>query len=118
MKIGGAVAGDGGEPTGELGDFAERGETRKGLEENVVDKVVDVGVRNAREKDAMDHAGVTGIQETEGGAIALLGGADEGVVGGVVVGSSVHCYETGGGRMEFKESRHVVSIEMKELLLG
>jgi hypothetical protein len=84
VKVGSAVAGDGGEPAGEFGDFAEGGEAREGLEENVMDEIVDVGVGNAREKDAVDHTGVTRVEEAEGRAIALLGGAYEGVVGAMV----------------------------------
>ena len=37
MKIGGAIAGDGGEPAGELRNFAERGEARESLEEDVLE---------------------------------------------------------------------------------
>ena len=85
MKVRGAIAGDGGEPAGEFGDFAERREAREGLEENVLDEVVDVGMGNAGEKDAVDHAGVAGIEKAEGRAVALLGGADEGVVGATVL---------------------------------
>ncbi len=73
-----------GEPAGEFGDFAERGEAREGLQENVLDEIVDVGMGHAGEKDAVDHAGVAGVEKTEGGTIALLGGADEGVVGAAV----------------------------------
>jgi len=83
MKIDGAIAGDGGEPAGELGDFAERGQARESLEEDVLEKVVDVGVRDAGEKNAVDHTGVARVEESEGGTIALLGGADEGVVGSI-----------------------------------
>jgi hypothetical protein len=115
VKVRGAIASDGGEPAGEFGDFAERGETREGSEKNVLDEVVDVGVRDAGEKDAVDHAGVTGVKKTEGGTIALLGGADEGVVGAAVLLRSVHSRETGAGRMEFKECRHVASMEMKSV---
>ena len=50
VEVGSAVAGDGGEPTGEFGYFAEGGEAREGLEENVMDEVVDVGMGNARER--------------------------------------------------------------------
>ena len=118
MKIGGAIAGDGGEPARKLGDLAERGEVREGLEKNVLDEVVDVRVVDAGKQDAVDHAGVAGVEETECGAIALLSGANEGVVGAIVIGGSVHGRETGGERAEFEGRRHVVSIEMKKLLLG
>ena len=83
MKIGGAIAGDGGEPTGELGNFAKGRQARESLEEDVLEEVVDVGVRDAGEKDAVDHASIARVEETEGRAIALLGGADDGVVGGI-----------------------------------
>jgi hypothetical protein len=118
MKIGGAIARDGGEPAGKFGGFAQRSETRKGLEENVLHEVVYVGVGNAGEKNAVDHAGIAGIQEAKGGAIALLGRADEGVVGAVVSRTSDHGRESRVRRMEFKKCRHVVSIEMKKRLLG
>ena len=90
MKVDGAVAGDRSEPTRKFGYFAERDEPREGLKENVLEEVVDVGVRNAREQNAMDHAGVAGIENAEGGAIALLCGPDEGVVGGVDVRRGGH----------------------------
>ncbi len=83
MKIGGAIAGDGGEPTGKLGNFAERRKARESLEEDVLEEVVDVGVGDAGEKDAVDHAGVARVEESEGGAIALLGGSHKSVVGGI-----------------------------------
>ena len=85
MKIGGAIAGDGGKPAGEFGHVAEGGETREGLEENVVDEIIDIGGWNTGQKDAVDHAGVARIEEAEGVAIAVLSGPDEGVVvsGGV-----------------------------------
>jgi len=115
VKVRGAIASDGGEPAGEFGDFAERGEARESLEENVLDEVIDVGMGNAGEKDPVDHAGVACVEKTEGGTIALLGGADEGVVEAAVLPRSVHGRGTGAGRMEFKECRHVASIEMKSV---
>jgi hypothetical protein len=81
VKIGGAVAGNGGKPAREFGGVTKPSEAGKGLEENVLDEVVDVGVRDTGENDAVDHASVAGIEEAEGGAIALLGGADEVLVG-------------------------------------
>jgi hypothetical protein len=81
VKIGGAVAGNGGKPAREFGSVTKPDEAGKGLEENVLDQVVDVGIRDTGENDAMDHASVAGIEEAEGGAIALLGGADEVLVG-------------------------------------
>lgn len=118
MKIGGAIARDGGEPTGEFGGFTEGTEARQGLEKDVLDEIVDVGIRHAGEKDAVDHARVTGVKKTEGGAVALLRGADERVVGAAVFRRGDHGCETGMEAMEFKECRHVVSIEIKERLLG
>jgi hypothetical protein len=113
VKIRGAIAGNGSEPAREFGDFAKRGEAREGLEENVLDEVVDIGVGDAGKKDAVDHAGVAGVEEAEGRAVALLGGADQGVVGDGMLAGCVHCGETGAGGVEFKECRHVVSIETK-----
>jgi hypothetical protein len=77
MKIGGAITSDRGEPAREFGDFTKRREARKSLQKNVLDEIVYIGGRNAREKDGMNHAGVTGIEEAKRGAIALLGSADE-----------------------------------------
>jgi hypothetical protein len=90
VKIGGAITGDGGEPAGEFGDFTKRREARKSLQENVLDEIVYIGGRNAREKDAMNHAGVTGIEEAKRGAIALLSIADEGFVVNRDDGRRVH----------------------------
>jgi hypothetical protein len=90
MKIGGAVAGDGREPAREFGNFAERGEARESLQENVLEKIVDVGVGNAGQKDAVNHTGVARVEKAEGGAIAVLGGADERVFGSVGERRGVH----------------------------
>jgi hypothetical protein len=80
VKVGGAVASNGREPAGKFGNLAKSVEARKGLEKNVLDEVVHVGVSNAGEENAVDHAGVAGIEKAEGGTVALLGGAHEGVV--------------------------------------
>jgi len=90
VKIVGAVAGDGSEPTREFGDFAKGDDTRQSLQENILKEVVHVGVRNAREQDAMDHAGVSGVENAEGGPIASLCGPDDGIVCGVDVGRRGH----------------------------
>jgi hypothetical protein len=112
VKVGGAVASDGGKPAGEFGNFAKREETREGLEEDVLDEIVDVRIGNAGEENAMNHAGVAGVELTEGGAIALLGGADEGFIRSGFRGR-VHDRESVARGMEFVECRHVASIERK-----
>lgn len=115
VKVRGAIAGDGGEPAGKFGDFPQRGEPGQSLEEDVMDEIVDVGVRYAAEKNAVDHAGVAGIENAEGGTVALLSGADERMVGAVMLGGSIHDREPGAGRMEFKECRHVMTADPKGL---
>jgi hypothetical protein len=116
VKVCGAVARDGGKPAGEFGGFAKRTESRQGLEENVLDEVVHIGMGDAREKNAVDHADVAGVEKAEGGAVTLLGGADQGVVGAGVIWESAHGRETGAGGMEFEECGHVGSIEKKDRL--
>lgn len=101
VKVGGAIAGDRSEPAGEFGDFAKRGEARKGLKENILDEVVDIGVGNPGKKDAVDHAGITGIEKAEGGAVALLRGADEGLVR-----AGVHGEPAGEWSAQFKWHDH------------
>jgi hypothetical protein len=113
MKVCGAIAGDGGEPTGKFGDFAQCVETRQGVEEDVLDQVVNIGVGDAGEKDAVDHARVAGVKEAKGGAVAALGGTDKSIVGAAVFRGRDHGCETGAGGAKFKECRHVGSTEMK-----
>jgi hypothetical protein len=106
MKIGGAITGDGGEPAGEFGDFTKRREARKSLQENVLNEIVYIGGRNAGEKDAMDHASVAGIEEAKGGAVALLGSADEGVVVNRDDGRRVHDEPSGEWGARVKLNSH------------
>jgi len=107
MKIGGAVAGDGGEPAGEFGRFAEGGEAREGLQEDVLDEVFGVVRRHARQQDAMDHAGVAGVKEAESVAVAVLRGANQGVIRGL--GRMRHAEKT--RRTKLRECGHEWSIE-------
>lgn len=100
VKIRGAVAGNGGEPASEAGDITERIEAGKGLEKNILDEVFDGGVGNFGEENAVDHAGITGIEKTEGGAIAVLRGLDERDIGGGRLGGGIHGSET--RRMEWQ----------------
>ena len=101
MKIRGAIAGDGSEPAGEAGDFAKSSEARQGLEKDVLHKIVDVGEGNSGEEDPVDHAGVAGVQKTEGGAITMLSGANERVIGSASFLDSVHGRGSGTGSAEF-----------------
>ncbi len=101
MKICGAVAGDGGEPAGEAGDFAESGEARQGLEKDVLHEIGYVWEGNSGEKNPVNHAGVAGVEETEGGAITSLGGANKVVVGAADFADSVHGRGAGAGSADF-----------------
>ena len=119
VKIGGAIARDGGEPPGEAGDFAERVEARQSLKEDVLDEIVDVGEGNASEKNSVNHAGIAGVKETEGGAVAAPGSADEGVVGAAAgFMRRIHGRRTGAGRADFRECGHIRSIEMRSVSSG
>jgi hypothetical protein len=118
VKIRGAVAGNGGEPAWEFGYFAERVEARQGLEEDVLDQVIDVGIRHAGEQNTVDHAGVAIVEEAKGGAVTLPGSEDERVVGAAGFRRSVHGCETGMGGSKFKDCRHVASMEKRKRLLG
>ena len=115
MKIGGAIAGNGSEPSGEAGDFAESAEPRQGLKEDILHEVVDIGEGNAGQKNTVDHAGVAGVEKAEGGAIALLGGADESVLGALDFVRKIHGRRTGAGRAEFRECGHVGSMEIRNV---
>ena len=53
-------------------------------------QVVHVSVRDARKQDAMNHSRVAGIKNAERGAIPLLCGADQGLVGSCGVLTGVH----------------------------
>jgi hypothetical protein len=66
----------------------------------------------------VDHAGVTGVEKAECGAVTALGGANEGVVvaGGLV--RKIHGRRTGAGRAEFKECGHVGSMEIRSVSSG
>ncbi len=97
VKIGGAIASDGGEPSGETRDFAESAEAGQGLKEDVLHEVGDIGEGNAGKQKAVDHSGVTGVQEAEGGAISALSGANEGVVGAAGFVKRIHGWGTGAG---------------------
>ena len=77
MKIGGAIAGDGREPAGEIVGIAQGGELGEGLEEDVLNKVFDLVGWNAGEQDTVDHAGVPRIEDAVGGAVAVLRGANQ-----------------------------------------
>ena len=90
MEVVGAIAGDGGEPTGKIGDVAKRMEAREGLDENVLNEVFHMRIGNAGEKDAVDHTGIARVEPAEGGTVALLRGAHEGVVGGGGIRRGVH----------------------------
>jgi hypothetical protein len=119
VKIGGAVASDGGEPSGEAGDFAKCAEAGEGLEEDVVDEIVDVGEGNASEENAVNHARVASVKKSEGGAITLLGGANEIVVGAAAgFVRRIHGRRTGAGRTEFRKCGHVGSMEIRNVSPG
>jgi hypothetical protein len=118
MKIGGAIAGDGGEPPGEARNFAQIGEARQGLEEDVLHEVVDVGEGNAGEENAVDHTGVAGIKKAECVAVTSLGGANKGVVGASGFVRNTHGRGTGAGRAEFRECGHVGSMEIRSVSSG
>jgi hypothetical protein len=118
MKIVGAVASDGDQPSGEAGDFAQIGEAAQGLEEDVLHEVVDVGEGNASEENAVDHAGVTGIEQSESDTVAALGGANEGVVWAAEFVRKIHDRWTGARRAEFRECGHVGSMEIRSVSPG
>ena len=118
VKIGGAIARDGGEPCGEAGDFAERSEAWQGLEEYVLHQIVDVGEGNASEENTVDHAGVTGVEQSESGTVATLGGANEGVVWAAEFVRKIHDRWTAARRAEFRECGHVGSMEIRSVSPG
>ena len=63
VKVRGAIASDGGEPAGEFGEFAERGEAREGLKENVLEEVVDVGIGERGREGCRGPCGSSGRKE-------------------------------------------------------
>ena len=82
-----------------------------------MNEVFGIGGRNAGEENAVDHTGVTGVEQAEGGAVAGLCGADEGVVGGGRAVGRGHREETWAGRAEFEECGHARCMRLKTLLL-
>jgi hypothetical protein len=117
MKIDGVVARDGGQPAGKTRNVAQGVKAWHGLKKNVLDEIVDVGVRDARKKNAMDHAGVARVEKPEGGAVAGLGGANEGVVGvvGAGIGWDGHGERTGAKACGLGQCGQSASIERKGL---
>lgn len=95
VKIGGAIAGDGGEPAGKIVGIAEGSEFRECLEEDVLHEVFDVTGRDAAEENAVNHAGVTRIEMAVGGAIAILRGADKRSVGSAGIERGIHGWKPG-----------------------
>ena len=118
MKIGGAIAGDGGKPSGKAGDFAQIGDAGQGLEEDILHEVVDVGEGNASEENTVDHAGVTGVEQSESGTVATLGGANECVVWAAEFVRKIHDRWTAARRAEFRECGHVGSMEIRSVSSG
>ena len=90
MKIGGTIAGDGGEPAREVVGIPEGREFRERLEEDVLNEVFDVVGWDAREEDAVDHAGITRVEDAVSGTIAVLRSANEGDVRGSRIGRGIH----------------------------
>jgi hypothetical protein len=117
MKIDGAVARDRGQPAGKTGNVAQGVKARHGSEKNVLDEVVNVGVRDASKKNAVNHAGVARVEKTKGGAIAGLGGANKGVVGFVAagIGWDGHGERTEAERCGVDQCGHGASIERNGL---
>jgi hypothetical protein len=113
MKVGSTIASDGGEPAGEVAGIAEGGELREGLQEDVLNEVFDVLGWDAREEDAVDHAGITRVEDTVGGAIAVLRGANEGDVSGRRIEPRIHGCDACLDRGEFIKCGHVGAIEMR-----
>jgi hypothetical protein len=77
VKVGRPVARDGGEPSGKMGNFAQTREAGQRLEEYVLHEIVDIGERNAGQKNAVNHPRVAGVKQTERGPVATLGGTNE-----------------------------------------
>jgi len=72
----GATARDGSEPTAECGGGAKSGKVAHGLEKNVLREIVNIVVRDAREKNSVDHANVAGVEAAEGWAISATSCGD------------------------------------------
>jgi len=64
-------------------------------------EIVDVGERDPGKQNSVDHAGVARIEKAEGGAIAALCCANEGVVGSAGFARKIHGRRTGARRAEF-----------------
>jgi hypothetical protein len=114
MKIDGAIACDRGQPAGKTRNVTQHMKAAHGLEEYVLDEVVDVGERDARKENAVNHAGVTRVEKAEGGAVAGLGGANEGVVG-AGIGWDGHGERTGTEGCGLGQYWHNASIERNGL---
>ena len=109
VKIGRAIASDGGEPARKFRDFAQRRQVRERLQEDVVDQVFGVSGRDAGEENAVNHSRIAGVEVPKSGAVTGLRGAHEGVVGRI--GRRGHRKETGARGTKFEECGHVRTIE-------
>ncbi|HEX8872096.1 MAG TPA: hypothetical protein VF758_04985 [Candidatus Acidoferrum sp.] len=95
VKIIGAIARDRSEPTREIRDIAERVQARESLKKDVLDEIFYLRQWNTRKQDAVDHPGVARIEKAEGGAVTLLRGADESVLGVAAFWRGAHGREAG-----------------------
>jgi hypothetical protein len=66
----------------------------------------------------VDHAGVASVEKPEGGAVAKLRGADEGVVWAAGFEGRIHGRRAGVGRAKLGECGHVGSMEIKNVSQG
>ena len=112
MEVGGTIAGNGRNPTGKVVGIAQGGKLGEGLEKDVLYEVFDVMGRDTSEENAVDHAGVPGIEKAVGGAVAALGGTDQGRVRrGGRIEPGIHGCDASWRRSELIESGHGSFVE-------
>ena len=83
------------------------------MQEDILEEILGDREGDAREENAMDHASITLIQETEGMAVAALGRADQVVFRIAGRGARVHDCQTWADRAKLEECSHDGSIETR-----
>ena len=83
------------------------------MQKDILEEILGDGNGNAREENAVDHASIPVIEETEGLAVTALGGADQVVVRIAGLEARVHRCQTWADRTKLEQCSHDGSIETR-----